>query len=321
MPGEVNITLRKMNMAETIHVPVMLADIMENLPEIQQGTIIDATLGGGGYTRALRAHYDHAVDVIAIDTDRVALDRFEQNQPVRQKGITLYHGNYSEIESVCHVHEVSSVALIVADLGLSSDQIESSERGFAFMHDGPLDMRMDQDGGITAQELIAQSTPRELALILSRYGDVSQALHIAHVLKDNMQTSSTREMATILKSNMKIRHGQKIHPATQVFQALRIAVNDEYAHLEKFLRDGIRMLAAKGQFMVVTFHSGEDRIVKNVFREHTVTCVCPPALPMCACDQEATVKIVNKKPLTPRESEIADNPRSRSAKLRIIEKI
>lgn len=309
----------------SLHVPVLMKEAIDAL-ELKEGmTVVDATLGGGGYTREIYQRIQPGGTVIAIDRDKSAIDRFQNTDPEIAKEIILVHSNYSDLRKILKDNDVETVDAIVADLGISSDHVEETNRGFSFRHDGPLDMRMDQNNGQTAAELVARISERDLMMLLQEYGDERHARRIAHaicVARDEKMIMTTGELSSIIENALPVRaHHQKIHPATRTFQALRIAVNEEYDHLRIFLTSAIDVLTAFGRLAVVSFHSGEDRIVKTVFRANARGCICPKELPICQCDHEPLVRLVTKKGCVPTEEEIAHNPRARSARMRDVEKL
>ena len=307
------------------HVPVLMAEAIDALELVAGMTVVDTTLGGGGYSREIFKKIQPGGTVIAIDRDKSAIDRFQKTDPEIAEKIILVHSNYSDLRKILKENDIEAVDAIVADLGISSDHVEETDRGFSFRHDGPLDMRMDQNNGQTAAELIAHISERNLMMLLREYGDERHARRIAHAIvevRDEKMIMTTGELSAIIESAMpaRARH-QKIHPATRSFQALRIAVNEEYDHLRIFLTSAIDVLTASGRLAVVSFHSGEDRIVKTVFRANARGCICPKELPICKCDHEPLVRLITKKGFVPTEEEIAHNPRARSARMRDIEKI
>lgn len=319
---------------KTKHIPVLFDEVLKGLALAPGKMVVDATLGGGGHARAILQEVLSGGKVIAIDTDEQALDRFKKraNEDVilgdalRDGKMILIKRNYSAIDEVLEEQGISNVDAILADLGFSSDQIESAERGMSFQEDGPLDMRLDQSSGKTAVDLVNDSTESELTQILREYGEEREARRISKAIvleraKERIMT--TGQLRTLIENvyPKKLRYAQKIHPATKTFQALRIVVNKELEHLEEFLKKSVQVLAPGGRLAVITFHSGEDRIVKNFFKEQAQGCVCPPEFPICQCGNKAIVKILTKKPVRASDGEESQNPRARSAKLRVVEKI
>jgi 16S rRNA (cytosine1402-N4)-methyltransferase len=235
--------------------------------------------------------------------------------------IIIVHSNYSEINSVLAENGIKAVQAIVADLGLSSDQLNDFQRGFSFQSEYLLDMRMDQSEEYSAMNLVNDMEEEVLAKMLFVYGDEKKSRRIAQKIVQNRPIENTQELANLIEKISPRRRGQKIHPATKTFQAIRIAVNREFEHLKKFLKDGIKLLKVDGRMAVVSFHSGEDKIVKNIFRTNARGCICPEYVFECNCGHQPLVKLITRKPLKPTELEVQNNPRARSARLRVIEKI
>ncbi len=318
----------------TRHIPVLLREVMEGLYLKKGAVVVDATLGGGGHTREILKRVLPGGTVIAIDADLSSLESFRTLaqtddlfcQALREKALVLVHKNYSCLGEVLENESIESVDAILADLGFSSDQIEAGDRGFSFSQSGPLDMRLNQETKLTAGEIINTFSLEKIASILREYGDESESRRIASAIvsvrgeKPFTTTDELRESIEKVYPKGK-RQRMKIHPATQTFQALRIAVNQEPEHLEQFLRQAVERLKTGGRVAVITFHSGEDRIVKQFFKKQAMGCVCPPGFPVCRCGNEPKIKILTKKPIIPTDEEVKNNPRARSAKLRIAEKL
>lgn len=309
----------------SVHVPVLMKEALEAL-ELKSGmTVVDATLGGGSYSREIYKRIQPGGTLIAIDRDKDAIDRFRKTDPEIAEKIILVHSNYSDIRKILKDHDVQSVHAVVADLGISSDHVEEADRGFSFRHDGPLDMRMDQSVGETAAELIARSSQRDLTQLLREYGDERHARRIAEAIaqaREEKMIMTTGELSEVITNALpSIAQHQKIHPATRSFQALRIAVNEEYEHLMLFLTSAIDVLTTSGRLAVVSFHSGEDRIVKNSFRANARGCICPKEIPICQCDHVPNVRLITRKGCVPTQEEITHNSRARSARMRFVERI
>ncbi len=315
----------------TRHIPVLLEETIDELHLTKGNMVVDVTLGGGGHTREILKRHGR---VIALDADEDALARFQthaQSDPVLKRALTdrslvLVRANYSTLDEVLEHAGVELCDAIVADLGFSSDQIEEGERGFSFLHSGPLDMRFDRTTELTAEKIVNTFSAAELSRIFREYGDESEAKRIALAIeisrreKSIMTTEELREIITQAYPKGK-RRGMKIHPATKVFQALRIAVNHEFEHLESFLSQALKHLKPSGRLAIITFHSGEDGLVKRFFKNQARGCICPPKFPVCICGRKPAIKIVTKKPIMPNATEIKNNPRSRSARLRVVEKL
>lgn len=322
------------SIAMTKHIPVLIEEVRNGL-HLQKGmTVVDATLGGGGHASMMLTEVSPTGKLIAFDADQGALQQFEASiasdavlkGAVLEGQLILVPGNYSQLEATLERLDVDAVDAILADLGFSSDQIEAPERGFSFQKDGPLDMRLDQTTTLTAEHIVNHFGEQEIEDILRQYGDENEAHRIAQALVSKRSeqpfrtTQALRELIEAVYPK-KLRYAHKIHPATKTFQALRIAVNDEFGHLDRLLEQAVRCLRVGGRLAIITFHSGEDKRVKQFFQEQARGCICPPNFPVCRCGQVPKMRILTKRPLVPGEWELKENPRSRSAKLRIIEKL
>lgn len=321
-------------MEGTKHLSVLLQEAVEALHLSPGDTVVDATLGGGGHTVEILKRVLPGGRVISIDADMDALDRFRERaesdamlkQALADRSLTLVHGNYSRLGGMLEDEGVGECDAILADLGFSSDQIEAGERGLSFISSGPLDMRLDRSTELTAATLTNTLPAEELSQIIRDYGDESESWRIAQAIEASRQTkpiTTTDELREIIEAAYPRgkRHRMKIHPATKTFQALRIAVNREFEHLETFLAAAVERLKTGGRLAVIAFHSGEDTLVKRFFKDKARGCICPPEFPVCRCDKKSIIRILTKKPIIPSEAELKENPRARSAKLRIIEKL
>lgn len=310
---------------EIIHVPVMLSEVVEAVGIRPGGTIIDATLGMGGHSEALLRSVDD-VNVIGIDRDTDAIEYANERLKPFGDRFRSYHANFSEIAAVARRAGIENADAIIADLGVSSMQFDSEIRGFSFRFDAPLDMRMDANADVlTAAELLETLSEEEIANVIYQYGDERFSRRIARRIVERRERGepvrTTKELVELVERSVKRSPKDKIHPATRTFQALRIAVNGEIEILEQFLIDSIELLKPKGRLAVITFHSTEDRIAKQTFRKMSGICSCPPRMPICICGAEKKVEIITRRPLVPSDAETNANPRARSAKLRVIEKI
>jgi len=323
---------------QTQHVPVMLAEVLKFLQPEPGGHYVDGTTGGGGHTAAILAQSAPHGRVLGIDTDPQALARVKTRltAEVDQGRLVLVQGNYSEMARLVAQAGFAPVQGIVLDLGFSSDQMDDPERGFAFNTDGPLDMRMNQAQGESAEDLVNTASEQELADIFWRYGEENRSRQIAwRIIRAREKGAITRttQLAQLAAAGVPYKAGM-IHPATRVFQALRIAVNAELQHLEAALPQLLEVLLAKGagekgepaveqtsggRMAIISFHSLEDRLVKVFMRRETSDCICPPGIPVCMCNHRARLRVLTPKPVTPTKEEIAVNPRARSAKLRAAE--
>lgn len=300
------------------HTPVLLQPVLDCLTPAQR--VIDGTLGAGGHTRAL---LDAGVsEILGLDLDPMALEIARTNLQSYGERVHIVHASYWDMVAQAHNLGWKQVDGILLDVGVSSMQLDRPERGFAFMQDGPLDMRFDpSSGGLSAADLVNDADEAELADLFYKYGEEPQGRKLARGIVASRPYETTRQLATTIERITPRRKGDKIHPATRVFQALRIAVNDELTGLERVLPQAIDLLKPGGCLAVISFHSLEDRIVKQAFKLASTDCICPPNVPVCVCGHHASVRLLTRKPIIADEAEIAENPRSRSAKLRVVEKL
>jgi 16S rRNA (cytosine1402-N4)-methyltransferase len=300
-------------------------EVLAGLQPRAGGRYLDGTLGGAGHTRLLLDATVPDGRVLAIDADPLPLERARALLPeaIATGRLLLRHGNFAQMGTLAADADFVPVDSILLDLGLSSDQLADRERGFSFAADAPLDMRFDTTRGVPAAELVNTLPEAELADILWRYGEERRSRAIARRIGEARQRQPIARTAELARLVAGVVHGRPggIHPATRTFQALRIAVNDELGSLEAALPAAIELLRPGGRLAVISFHSLEDRIVKQTFQREERGCICPPELPECVCGLSPRLRIVTRHPLTAREAEIAANPRSRSAKLRVAEKV
>lgn len=304
-----------------IHRPVMVDEVLDHL-EPRGGLIVDATVGAGGHSAAIMAACPSCA-VIGVDRDSETLEIANQRLSPWSDRVQLHGEDYRHLPQMAFEHRWWPIRGIVADLGVSSMQLDSAERGFSFRRSGPLDMRMDRTSALTAADLVNELEADELASVLRRYGDERYAAPIARAIVAARRTKrlrTTDQLAQIVSAAIP-RAPEHIHPATRTFQALRIAVNDELNGLYEFAVGAARLLAPGGRLVIITFHSLEDRLVKQAFRYLASDCVCPPKLPRCACSKFTEVEILTKRPLRPRAGEVEVNPRARSAHLRALERL
>ena len=311
--------------SETKHLPVLPDETLEMLGDVGDGTVIDCTLGLGGHSLAILERFPNAY-VIAIDQDEEAIKLAEPRFKEFKGRIKLVHANFSEIRDVIEQTANKKVRAIIADLGVSSMQIDSETRGFSFRFDAPLDMRMDTSADIpTAAELLSTMSEFEIADAIYRFGEERHSRKIARRIVAEREAGRPIETTTQLAELVarSVPRGKKylINPATRTFQALRIKVNGEIDILEDFLKDSIEMLDIDGVLAIITFHSLEDRVVKTAFQRFAGKCICPPKIPQCVCNAKKVAEILTRKPIVPSEEEQSRNPRSRSAKLRAIRKL
>ncbi|MEG2814974.1 MAG: 16S rRNA (cytosine(1402)-N(4))-methyltransferase RsmH [Oscillospiraceae bacterium] len=306
------------------HYSVMLNECMDGLNIKPNGIYVDATLGMGGHSYEI-ANRLEAGRLIAIDRDAPALERaLLRLEPLMDK-ITLVHGNFRDMSDILDDLKIDRVDGMLFDLGVSSPQLDESERGFSYMTDAPLDMRMDQSSSVTAGDVVNSWSQERIKRILYDFGEERYAPRIAESIlryRENKEIKTTLELVDIIKSAMPAAAlREKQHPAKRSFQAIRIAVNEELEAISEVLATAADRLNPGGRLAVISFHSLEDRIVKNAIASRENGCTCPRDFPVCVCGFKQTLKSVSRKPYIPTDSEIEENPRSRSAKLRVAERV
>ena len=311
-------------MSEFYHVSVLLDECIQGLNIKPDGIYVDGTLGGAGHSSQIAARLTTG-RLIGIDRDPVALKAAGERLAPYADRVTLVHSNFCEIASVLEQLQIPGVDGILLDLGVSSPQLDDGARGFSYMADAPLDMRMNNEDALTAHMVVNTWPYEELKRILYEYGEERYAPQIASAIcrkRENAPIETTLELVDVIRSAMPPQAlREKQHPAKRSFQAIRIAVNDELGSVEKVMRDAIPCLNPGGRLAIITFHSLEDRIVKNGMAAASKGCTCPPSFPVCVCGNKPKVKLVNRKPIVSGDEELERNPRARSAKLRVCEKI
>lgn len=311
-------------MKEFYHVSVLLEECLDGLDIKPDGIYVDGTLGGAGHSCQIAKRLTTG-RLIGIDRDPVALAAAAERLAPYKDRVTLVHGNFCEIKSILQQLDVQGVDGILLDLGVSSPQLDEVTRGFSYMADAPLDMRMNSEDTLTAETVVNQWSQEELRRILYAYGEERYAPQIAAAIcrrREEKPVKTTLELVDIIRSAMPAAAlREKQHPAKRSFQAIRIAVNDELGAVEQVMRDAIPVLNQGGRLAIITFHSLEDRLVKIGMAEAAKGCTCPPGFPICVCGNKPKVKVITRKPLTASEEELQMNPRSRSAKLRVCEKL
>jgi 16S rRNA (cytosine1402-N4)-methyltransferase len=302
----------------------MKNEVLHYLNVHMEGVIVDGTLGDGGHTEFILKNTAPEIRVFAIDRDRSAIERARERLSPFQDRVTLAHGNLGDLKSLADQNGINRVAGLLMDLGVSSPQLDTPGRGFSIQHDGPLDMRMDPSQKTSAADLLEKLSDAELVAIIKNFGEERYSKRVVRAIRKEQAErpiTTTGQLSRIVaKAVVSPRH-TRIHPATRTFQALRIAVNDELEQLKFALQDAIGLLSSTARMAVISFHSLEDRIVKTFFRDEQKGCSCPPKIPMCVCGRKQTLKILTRKPIVPSEEEVAQNPRSISAKLRVAERI
>jgi 16S rRNA (cytosine1402-N4)-methyltransferase len=303
-----------------MHKPVLLTEVITTLQPHSGGIYIDGTVGAGGHAAATLKASAPDGQLYGLDQDESALELAGERLSDFGDRVHLLHENFDRLQQ-CQIPPADGILL---DLGVSSMQFDQPERGFSFQADGPLDMRMDSSATETAADLVNHLPEGDLADVIYQYGEERQSRRIARAIVQDRPFERTQELANLIARVVRSRKGgkrgkPKIHPATRTFQALRIAVNDELGVLERVLPQAIAQLAPGGRLAIISFHSLEDRIVKKYFQQEARDCICPPEQPVCTCRHKATIHIITKKPITPSLAEIDENPRARSAKLRVVE--
>jgi 16S rRNA (cytosine1402-N4)-methyltransferase len=307
------------NRRSATHTPVMLSEVLRALDVQPGGRYIDCTLGGGGHAAAILEHSSPGGQLLGIEADPSALEVAKERLQYFKASTLLVNDNFANLQTICIKYDFFPVHGILMDLGLSSMQLSEQGRGFSFQYDAPLDMRVNPAQKLSAADIVNTYPVAKLAEILKTYGEEPFSARIAGSIVNARPLTTTLQLAGLIEKTVG-RRG-KIHPATRTFQALRIAVNHELENLESALRQAVDMLGYQGKLVVISYHSLEDRIVKQFMQKEARGCICPPSAPVCTCDHEPRLSILNKKVITPTEVELRANPRSRSAKLRIAARI
>ena len=303
------------------HIPVLLAETLQVLEPRSGGRYIDATLGGGGHAEAILEASSPEGRLLGLDADPRAIERVQHRLHRFGQQVILAQANFRRIAEVARHHDFAQVDGILFDLGVSSYQFDQADQGFSFSKEGPLDMRMDPTSGPSAADIVNTLDEEDLADILYHYGEERRSRRIARAIVAHRPITTTTQLADVVVGAIGRKPGTRLHPATRTFQALRIYVNDELDALEEALPQALSLLKPGGVLAVITFHSLEDRIVKHYFRQESRDCICPPHTPICTCGHKAQIKEIRRKGWTPSPDEIAENPRSRSARLRAARKL
>ncbi len=308
--------------ADAHHTPVLLSQVLDGLAVRPGAWMIDCTAGGGGHTEAILSRSAPDGRVLGIDADPAAIRRVSMRlaDAIAAQRLMLFHGDFARVEEA-PAHAFAPVDGVLLDLGVSSFQLQTSERGFSFSQSGPLDMRFDPAQPLSAADIVNDWDERDLADVIFRYGEEPQSRRIARYLVQHRPFATTAQLAEAIEQAIGGRRGSRLHPATRTFQALRIVVNQELAQMEGVLPQALRLLKPGGHLAVISFHSLEDRIVKQWMQDEARTYVPNPTRLHGGYDRQPTLRILTKKPIVPDEDEVSRNPRSRSAKLRIAEKL
>lgn len=306
------------------HESVLLKECIEGLQIDKNGIYVDGTLGGAGHSLEIVKKLRGNGLLVGIDQDQQALENAKLKLKDYEKNIKLVHNNFKNIHRVLDGLGLQEIDGMLLDLGVSSHQLDTVERGFSYMQDSELDMRMDTNADLTAKTIVNNYSEEELHRIIKEYGEENWAKRIANFIveeRKNKEITRSEELVNIIKRAIpKKARDRGPHPAKRTFQALRIEVNNELGIIDNTIKAVLPFLKTKGRLVIITFHSLEDRIVKNTYKELEQSCVCPKEFPVCTCEKRSQIKIITRKPITPSEEELEINPRSRSAKLRIMEK-
>ena len=307
-------------MSLPVHVPVLLDEVIAGLRPQRGGYFVDCTVGLGGHAAAILEGISPSGRLLGIDADPEAIKVSQDKLSDYGEAVTLVNDNFVNLEAICGRYHFHPVDGILFDIGVSSLQLDTAERGFSFHLDAPLNMRFDPGQGLTASDIVNSFSEQELAKLIEKYGEERHSRRIARYIVQNRPIATTVELASLVEQASSGKRA-KIHPATRTFMALRIAVNSELQNLELALKQTINLLRPGGRLTVISYHSLEDRIVKQFMRDAASSCLCPPGTVICRCGHVPTLKLVSRKVIKPTSLEIESNPRSRSAKLRIAERL
>ena len=307
-------------MSLSVHVPALLDEVIAGLQAQRGGYFVDCTVGLGGHAAAILEKISPSGRLLGIDTDPEAIKVSQDKLSDYGEAVTLVNDDFVNLEAICRRYHFHPVDGILFDLGVSSLQLDTAERGFSFQLDAPLDMRFNPGQGLTASDIVNSFSEQELAKLIERYGEERHSRRIARYIVQNRPIATTVELAHLVEQASGGKRA-KIHPATRTFMALRIAVNSELQNLELALKQTINLLRPGGRLTVLSYHSLEDRIVKQFMRCAASSCLCPPGTVVCLCGHVPTLKLISRKVIKPTSLEIESNPRSRSAKLRIAERL
>jgi 16S rRNA (cytosine1402-N4)-methyltransferase len=307
-------------MSVPVHVPVLLDEVIAGLQAQRGGYFVDCTVGLGGHAAAILEKISPSGRLLGIDADPEAIKLSQDKLSDYGEAVTLVNDNFVNLETICRRYHFHPVDGILFDLGVSSLQLDTAERGFSFHLDAPLNMRFDPGQGLTASDIVNSFSEQELAKLIEKYGEERHSRRIARYIVQNRPIATTVELARLVEQALGGKRA-RIHPATRTFMALRIAVNSELQNLELALKQTINLLRPGGRLTVTSYHSLEDRIVKQFMRYAASSCLCPPGTVICRCGHKPTLKLISRKVIKPTSLETESNPRSRSAKLRIAERL
>jgi len=309
-----------LTMSLPIHLPVLLDEAIEGLRARPGGYFVDCTVGLGGHAAAILERIKPSGRLLGIDADPEAIEVSQDELSNYGEAVTLANDNFVNLEAICKRYHFHPVDGVLFDLGVSSLQLDTAERGFSFQLDAHLNMRFDPRQGLTASDIVNTFSEQELARLIEKYGEERHSRRIARHIVQNRPVATTLELARLVEQALRSKRA-RIHPATRTFMALRIAANSELQNLEPALKQAIDLLRPEGRLAVISYHSLEDRIVKQFMRRAASSCLCPPRTVMCRCGHVPTLKVISRKVIKPTSLEIESNPRSRSAKLRIAERL
>ena len=302
------------------HNPVMVEETLSAFAPVEGASFIDCNLGEGGHAEAI-LRSTRNVEVLGIDLDYNALERTSKRLSSWSSRLTIHHGNFANLSKIASHYGYTDASGILFDLGMSSAQLDTADRGFSFRHNGMLDMRFNQKSGISAHEIVNRWPEHRLEKIIYNLGEEPRAGRVARNIIRNRPIDTTAHLADVVIKALNWPTYSRIHPATRTFQALRMTVNSEKENLERGLEGAVQSLRTGGRMVVISYHSIEDRVVKNFIRRKSALCLCPPMIPECVCDRAPVLRPVNKRVHKPLMSEINQNPRARSARMRIAERI
>ena len=305
---------------EPAHTPVMVQETLLALAPVEGGSFIDCNLGEGGHTEAI-LNAVRSAKVLGIDLDYEALVRASERLSQWSSQLTLHHGNFADLYKIASSYRHAPVSGVLFDLGISSAQLDEPDRGFSFRHRGRLDMRFNHSAETSAHDIVNRWPLEDLESLIRELGEEPRAGRVARGIVRNRPIETTLDLASVVIKALNWPTYSRIHPATRTFQALRMTVNEERENLERGLEEAVQSLKPAGRLVVISYHSIEDRIVKNFMRRSAASCVCPPSIPECVCNSSPTLTLVNRRVIRPTVSETQENPRARSARMRVAERI